>query len=117
MSRVQVVTDDHAFAEQVADALLAKLVLRLPGLLTSAQADAERLMTPSEVRTLKRCRLSRVLHALSQGHLPAIRRNTKGGKLGWFIRAADAARWNPDHSHRSSFDLTPPPPTTGTEAS
>lgn len=117
MSRVQVVTDDHAFVEQVAEALLAKLELRLPALLTSAQADVERLMTPSEVRTLKRCRLSRVLQALSQGHLPAIRRSTKGGKLGWFIRAADAARWNPDYSHRSSSELTPQPPVTGTEAS
>jgi hypothetical protein len=114
MSRVQVVTDDQAFAEQVAEALLAKLVHRLPGMLSSAQAESERLMTPSEVRELKRCRLSLVLHALSQGQLPAIRRPTKGGKLGWFIRAADAARWDPDHV---SSRITPPPPTTGTEAS
>ena len=59
MSRVQVVTDDQAFAEQVAEALLAKLIHRLPGMLSSAQAESERLMTPSEVRSLKRCRLSR----------------------------------------------------------
>jgi hypothetical protein len=114
MSRVQVVTDDHAFAEQVADALLAKLMQRLPGLLSSAQAESERLMTPSEVRDLKRCRFSRVLDALAHGQLPATRRPTKGGKLGWFIRAADAARWDPD---RTLHTLTPTPPTTGTEVS
>jgi hypothetical protein len=113
MSRVQIVTDDAAFVEQVAEALLAKLAQRLPGMLSSAQAESERLMTPSEVRDLKRCRLARVLDALSHGHLPAIRRPTKGGKLGWFIRAADAARWDPD---QVPLPITPPPPTTGTEA-
>lgn len=114
MSRVQVVTDDQAFAEQVAEALLVKLMHRLPGMLSSAQAESERLMTPSEVRSLKRCRLSRVLDALANGQLPASRRNTKGGKLGWFIRAADAARWNPDLNQQT---FTPQPPITGTEAS
>jgi hypothetical protein len=113
MSRVQVVTDDDAFVEHVAEALLAKLAQRLPGMLSSAQAESERLLTPSEVRELKRCRLARVLDALALGQLPAIRRPTKGGKLGWFIRAADAARWDPDHV---SSHITPPPPTTGTEA-
>lgn len=114
MSRVQVITDDQVFVEQIADALLAKLAQRLPGMLSSAQAESERLMTPSEVRALKRCRLSRVLDALAHGHLPATRRPTKGGKLGWFIRAADAARWDPDIT---SSACTPPPPNTGTEAS
>jgi hypothetical protein len=109
MSRVHVVTDDHAFAEQVAEALLAKLVRRLPGMLSSAQAESEQLMTPSEVRALKRCRLTRVLDALTHGNLPATRRPTKGGKLGWFIRAADAARWDPDLHQVGSHALTPPP--------
>ncbi len=114
MSRVQVVTDDQAFVEQVADALLIRLAQRLPGMLSSAQAESERLMTPSEVRTLKRCRLSRVLDALAHGQLPATRRPTKGGKLGWFIRAADAARWDPEMSSRLT---TTPKPTAGTEES
>jgi hypothetical protein len=115
MSRIHVVTDDNAFADQVAEALLTKLVQRLPGMLSSAQAEAERLMTPSEVRALKRCRLARVLDALAHGQLPATRRNTKGGKLGWFIRAADAARWNPDHQVLSVSTITKPPLRSDTE--
>ena len=72
-------------------------------------------MTPSEVRALKRCRLARVLDALAHGQLPATRRNTKGGKLGWFIRAADAARWNPDHQVLRASTITKPPPRSDTE--
>lgn len=65
-----------------------------------ARAEESQLLTPMEVRALLKVQKNKVFDALKTGALPSIRRPTRGGKLGHFVKKSDALAWNPRSADR-----------------
>ncbi len=60
-----------------------------------AVGGATDLLSPAEVRALKRVRLARVFDALESGALTGAKRRGRGGRDCWQVKRSDADRWTP----------------------
>lgn len=70
------------------------------------KAEAERLLSVSEVAALLGVTRPAVLTAIREGRLPAERSGGVGVSWVWAIRASDAAAWRPRSYRRTAIGRT-----------